>query len=266
MTTRTFPISGPISLIARIGAGSCRVEARDGITEATVTLTARGDQSALERATIDMRGNVLVVVLPRQGGIFDLFAKKGLRDGVDVAVVVPTGTPVKISSFTGDIALIGRVGTADLATGAATITADDVDGNLRLRFGSGTADIGHVRGNVQSRSGSGSSRFGEVGGAFTSACGSGNVSLGTAHGSVRTRAGSGDASIGVIHGDVDFVSGSGNVTIGLPAGRSARLDVTTGSGRVESEMPVESQATSDAPPVTIRVRTGSGDIRLVRAA
>jgi DUF4097 and DUF4098 domain-containing protein YvlB len=266
MTTRSFPITGPIRLIARVGAGKLHVDARDDVREAVVTLSGRGAEDAAERGTIDMRGNVLIVALPRKGGILDFLNRLGGQDAVDVDVVVPSGTQVKVNSFTGDIAVSGRVGAADLASGAAAITVDDVDGNLRLRFGSGTADVVRVAGTVQARAGSGSCRFGEVGGAFTAACGSGNISVGTAHGPVKTRAGSGDATVEAVHGDVDFVSGSGNVTLGLPPGRSARLDVTTGSGRVESDMPVEAQATTGTTPLHIRVRTGSGDIRLVRAA
>lgn len=266
MTTRTFPVTSPISLVGRIAHGSFRVDARDGLTEATVELSA--DQGTLDRTTVELRGDTLVVSVPRQGGIFDMgiFGSRSKRDALDVVVTVPTGTPVKISTFTADITTTGRLGTTDLASGVASINVEDVDGDLRLRMGSGSSHVQYVRGSVQSRAGSGTGHFGEVGGALTSACGSGNLTIELARSSVRTRAGSGDAIINAAHGDVDFVSGSGNVTLGLPAGRSARLDVTTGSGRVESEMPVESRSTSDSHPVQVRIRTGSGDIRLVRAA
>jgi hypothetical protein len=267
MTTRSFPVTGPIQLVVRSGHGSVHVDARDDISVATVTLTAQGDAAVLERA-VEMRGSTLAVVLPRQGGIFDLplLGRHRNLDAVDIEVCVPTGSDVKISTFTAEVTLTGRMGAADIASGVAAISAQDVDGDLRLRFGSGAAEVRSVRGNVQSRAASGSAHFGEVGGAFTSACGSGDVSLEQARGAVRTRAGSGGAVIGAAHGDVDFVSGSGSVTVGLPAGRSARLDLTTGSGRVESELPVESKATAPGRPLSVRIRTGSGDIRLVRAA
>jgi hypothetical protein len=266
MTTRTFPISASISLLGRIGHGSFRVDARDGLDAATVELT--GDLSTVERATVELRGGTLIVSHPRQGGIFDMafLGRNKDRDRLDVVVTVPTGTPIKISTYTADITTTGRVGSADLASGVAAIRVEDVDGDLRLRYGSGTSDVHYVRGAVHSRAGSGRGHFGEVGGVLTSACGSGDITIDLARGPVRTRAGSGDAVINAAHSDVDFVSGSGNVTLGLPSGRSARLDVTTGSGRVESEMPVESSATSGARPVQVRIRTGSGNIRLVRAA
>lgn len=267
MTMRTFPVTSPISLVGRIAHGAFRVDARDDLAEATVELN--GDQATLDKTTVELRGSTLVVSVPRQGGIFDMGLFGGgrnKRDALDVIVTVPTGTPVKISTFTADITTTGRLGDTDLASGAASIHVDGVDGDLRLRMGSGSSDVQYVRGSVQSRTGSGTGHFGEVGGTLTSACGSGDLTIDLARGAVRTRAGSGDAVINAAHGDVDFVSGSGNVTLGLPAGRSARLDVTTGSGRVESEMPVEARSTSDGHPVRVRIRTGSGDIRLVRAA
>lgn len=266
MTTHTFPVPARMELVGRIGHGSFRIDARDGITEATVELS--GEPATLDKTVVELRGSSLVVSLPRQGGIFDMsLLGSRNRDGerLDVVVTVPSGIPVKISTFTAQITATGRLGGADLAAGVAAIEVDEVDGDLRLRYGSGTSDVRVVRGSVQSRSGAGTGHFGEVSGQLSSACGSGDITIDLARAAVRTRAGSGNAVIHAAHGDVDFLSGSGNVTLGLPPGRSARLDVTTGSGRVESEMPVESKA-ADAAPLNVRIRTGSGDIRLVRAA
>jgi hypothetical protein len=266
MTTNTFPLTGPINLEGRIAHGTFHVDARDDVTEATVTISSQS-ATALDQAVVEMRNSTLVVSMPRQGGIFDLPIFRGrARDAVDIEVVVPSGTAVKIGSYTASIELTGRVGAADIASAAASIDVDEVDGDLRLRFGSGNAHVRLVHGDVQSRTGSGNAEFGEVAGALSSACGSGDISVGTSHGSVRTRAGSGDVRVGVAFGDIDFVSGSGSVVVGVPAGTSARLDVTSGSGRVQSEMPVESQPTSGGRQVSVRIRTGSGDIRLVRAA
>ena len=81
-------------------------------------------------------------------------------------------------------------------------------------------------------------------------------------GAVRSRAGSGDALLGVVYGDVDLASGSGTMQIGLPAGVAARLDVTTGSGTVNTDLPIENGPRQESPVITVRARTGSGNIRL----
>jgi|GEM_PF-2513947 hypothetical protein len=274
MDTKTFPLDGPINLQGRIGHGSFTITAQDGLTAATVTLVPRTKSNStesdlLERTVVELRGPTLVVETPRQGGIFDLALLGGRarqRDAVDITVTVPSGTAVKLSAFTADITVTGRSGSADIAFGSSTMTLEHVDGDLRLRYGTGTARVGRVSGSVEARSGSGDAYFGDIGGSLTSACGSGDLEVTSVHGSVRTRAGSGAASLAAVYGDVDLASGSGALAIGLPPGRAARLDVTTGSGRVNSELPVEDAPTTKGKPITVRARTGSGDVRLFRAA
>jgi Putative adhesin len=265
MTTKTFILTAPIKLDGRIGHGAFHVTAVDGITEATVSLVARAERPKIvDLTTVELRGDTLHVTAPRQGGIFDLFGGR-TRDAIDVAVTVPSGTPVKIASFTADVTLTGRCGPADLASGAAAINAEQVDGDLRLRYGNGDCHVARVTGSVQLRSGSGTARFGEVGGALTAACGSGRLEVGDVQGVVRFRAGSGGATLESIHESVDLACGSGEIRIGLPAGVSAKLDLTTGSGQVDPQLPV-SATSAGGRAITIRARTGSGDVHLFRAA
>lgn len=270
MTTMTFNLDAPINLLGRIGHGSFSVSAQDGVSEATVTLDPRGkDSDLLDTTVVEMRGNTLVVNTPRQGGIFDLglLGGRSRRDeAIDINVVVPTGTAIKVSAFTADISLTGRSGSADIASASSTINLDEVDGDLRLRYGSGSARVGNVSGSVETRSGAGDAVFGEIGGALSAGGGSGNLEVASVRGAVRSRAGSGGASLGAVYGDVDVARGSGNIAIGLPAGQLARLDVTTGSGRVNSELPVEDAPASTGTPITVRARTGSGNVRVFRAA
>jgi DUF4097 and DUF4098 domain-containing protein YvlB len=268
MPSTTYPLTGPIELAVRIGRGSLTVHERDDVTEATVTIEPLSPGSDLiDRSLIELRGSTLVVALPRQGGIFDLpiFGQRN-RDAADVVVTVPSGTQLKVTSFTAPITVDGRCGNADIAAGSASIDLDDVDGDLRVRLGSGSARARRITRTVEARSGSGDIDLGEVGGALTTACGSGHLEVAVAHGPVRFRSGSGGANLAAVHADVDVASGSGGLAIGLPSGRPARLDVTTGSGRVASDLPIENAPSTTGTPITIRARTGSGEVRLFRAA
>lgn len=267
MPEKTFPLSGPITLVVRVGHGELSVTTRDELTEAVVRLTARDPGSDVaERTAVEMRGNTLAVVAPNRGGLTDLLGGwKRDRDAMDVEILVPTRTPMKLTTASAGIHVTGRAGDADLTTGSADVDVEEVDGDLRLRCGSARSHIGAVTGNVQTRAGSGSVTLGDVGGAVQSGFGSGNLSVDTCRGPVRARAGSGDAHIGAAWGDVEFTAGSGQVSVGLPEGVSARLDVTSGSGRVHSELPIEDQPSGSAKAITVRARTGSGDIRLFRA-
>lgn len=269
MSSKTFPVSGPVSLVARIGHGSFTVHAEDGCTEATVTIEPRNAASAiLDRTAVEMRGSILVVQMPRQGGIFDLpiFGRLSESDAVDVTVVLPTGSDVKISSFTADITITGTVGATDLAFATSTVAVGTVDRDLVLKFGSGTVDVERVNGDVTIRSGAGSVRVGEVAGKVSSGFGSGNLSVGTAHSRVRARTGSGATSIDALYGDADLVSGSGPMTLGVPGGVTARLDVASGSGDVSTDLPVDDAPAAKRTPITVRARTGSGPVRIRSAA
>ncbi|MGH8862984.1 MAG: DUF4097 family beta strand repeat-containing protein [Jatrophihabitantaceae bacterium] len=266
-TTRekSFPLTGPINLIVRYGHGSVTVSARDDLAEALVRLTARiPDSDILDRIAIEMRGPTLAVVAPRQGGLSDLFGGFRDRDTVDAEITVPSGTAMKLTTGSADITVTGRSGGADVASGSAHIDLDAVDGDLRVRCGSASSRVRAVSGDVVARSGSGDLSLGEIAGAVQAGSGSGNLSIDTAHGPVRSRAGSGDMRIGTAHGDVDVTAGSGGLSVGVPAGVSARLDVRTGSGRVRTDLPID-DSPANGTEITVRARTGSGDVRLFRA-
>jgi hypothetical protein len=266
---KSFPVSGSFALQVRIAHGAVTVETEDNLTEATVHIeTDKHGAELLAETAVEMRGSTLAVVAPRQGGIFDLPLFGGKRNGrgLDVRVTVPTGCDVKIATFTAPIRIPGRVGDADLAFGSSDAAVREVDGDLRLRFGSGTAKAVEVKGSVQVRSGSGDAQLGEVHGDLNCGCGSGDLQVRRVHGTVRSRCGSGNARLDAVHGDVDVVSGSGGLEIGLPTGVSARLDVHTGSGKVRSDLPIEEAPREATSKITVRARTGSGDVRLFRAA
>lgn len=264
MTTTTFPISGGINLLARLGHGSINVHCVDELTEARVDLAGGG--TVLERTTVEMQGPTLTIGTPRQGGLADLFGSwRRNLERLDVVVQVPTGTAVKIITFTADITVEGRCGGADLASGHATVRLGEVGGDLLVRSGSSSVTAGRVAGNATIRTGNGDVRIGEIRGDVQSMCGSGRLDVGLARGSVRLRSGSGEVSVGAAFGDVDLGSGSGSMSIGLPEGVRARLDVTAGSGQVLSELPITDRADRSGPAISVRARTGSGDVRLFRA-
>ena len=266
---RTFPVTGPLHLDVKVGIGSVTVHARDDLTEAVVTVTPRRPQyeyNLAERLRIDMHGSTLVVHAAKLGGVLDLIGGGMSRAAVDVDLIVPSGTATKIVSYGADIVVEGRTGNTDIAAGSSRTELEFVDGDLRLRYGSGPARVARVSGTTEIKSASGTVRLGDLGHRLVMACGSGNLEVDVAHGPVSLRAGSGQADIGVAEGDVDLVTGSGGLAVGLRPGQVARLDVTTGSGQLLTDLPVTDSPPADGRPITIRARTGSGDVRITRAA
>jgi hypothetical protein len=270
MTDHTFPITGPINLQCRFGHGSLTIHAKDGLTEAKVQVTPRDPESqAVEHVVVAMHGPTLAIYGPRPGGgLFDLgmFGRKhSERDALDIDVTIPTGTALKIATFATDITVHGKVGGADIATGTSTVDLEHIEGDLRLRFGAGPVRLGVVTGSAVVKSGASDIKAGVVGGSIEVAIGSGSLDVGVARESVRLRGGSVQATISTAHADVELTSGSGALTVGLPAGRVARLDVLTGHGELRTDMPIEQSASQRGRAMTIRARTGSGDVTIRRA-
>ncbi|HEX4364924.1 MAG TPA: hypothetical protein VHZ75_10280 [Solirubrobacteraceae bacterium] len=270
LITKTFPLTGPINLAVRIGRGSLTVRTADALQAATVELAASpGAKGFADEFTVQLVGPTLTVAAPREGGLADIVSiwRQRSRDGVSVTVTVPTGTALKLVTSNAPIAVIGRCGGADVATGSGTIVLDHVDGDLLLRYGSGGSQVDRVAGSVILHAGSGDARFGVIEGSLKHGCGRGLLDVGEVHGSVRSRNGAGSARLAMVHGDVDVASGAGPLSVGLPAGTAAHVNATTGSGRVHSDLPVQARpAPATLKRISVRARTGSGDIELFRAS
>lgn len=264
----TFPLTRPINLLVRLGRGSVTVAAREGLAEATVRLTPRdGSTDVLRRFVVELTDTTLIVAGSRRGGVSEIVGGWRGGDAVDVEIQVPAGTPMKMATAEAHVSVTGECGDANITTGAAGISVDRVAGNLRLRYGHAECRVGTVSGTLQVRGGKGDAHVGRVDGRLECGFGSGELTVDVAGGEVRARAGSGSARIGAAYGNVDLAWGAGPITIGLPAGVAARVDVTSGSGQTHSDLPVEPVAPADgSEPITVRARTGSGEIHLLRAA
>lgn len=66
-------------------------------------------------------------------------------------------------------------------------------------------------------------------------------------------------------GTVEIDSASGDILIGVAGGTAAWLDVHSLSGDITSELEGADAPDEDAPTVTIRGRTLSGDVAIRRA-
>ena len=269
MIDRSFPLTDQMKLSCRFTSGSLTVHARDDLEQARVAITSRsGDERLLQHFRVTQAGSTIEIREDRDraSGFFDNLFGRG-RDGVDIVVDLPSGAGVSATVQAADIRIEGRISGSEIGSGSATVELDEVDGDLRVRGGSGDVTVRRVTGASNFRGGSGRVVIGEAGSDVTVGLGSGNLSIGAAHGAVRMRSGSGGAEIGLAEADVEVTSGSGAVTIGLRAGQPARIDVLTGSGRLHTEMPVESQrpATLSGKPITVKARTGAGDVTIRRA-
>ena len=183
-------------------------------------------------------------------------------DTASGAVAVRGGTgPLVADTGSGDISVTGHAGDALLDTGSGSIKATDLRGD-RILLDTGSGDV--IARGVSARK-------------LSADTGSGGVELsGIAAPSLRVDTGSGDVRL-MLAGDIDQLdvdTGSGSVTIQAPSSLGASLHIETGSGDIDSDFPLRiSKRESDTLFATVGdgkghivIDTGSGDVRLVRAA
>jgi len=164
--------------------------------------------------------------------------------------------------------------------------------NAYLDAGSGSGDINDdgVGENAKISTGSGNIRATGLNGGFTVGTGSGNIyAEQTGQGDVKAETGSGNIELRNLRGGLRAGTGSGNIKVGgrptnawhLETGSGnvefwagdapLTLDAETGSGSVHTDREMLTQGSSDHHHITgklngggptVRIETGSGDIRV----
>lgn len=160
----------------------------------------------------------------------------------------------------------------EASSGSGNVTDDGIGENAKLSTGSGNIHATGLHGGFSVGTGSGDIYAEQTGdGDVKAQTGSGNVELKNLHGGLRGGTGSGDIKVsGTPASPWHLETGSGNVEFW--AGNAAlTLDASTGSGSVHTDREMLTQGSSDRHHVTgkingggptVRIETGSGDIRI----
>ncbi len=219
---------------------------------------------ATGNTVIDFTGRRLTVRTPRDAP-FPTVA-------VTIEVSAPAGSSVLARSGSGDITVDGVADRLDATTGSGQVLAQRCTGAVDVRTGSGDVRLGSVQGTLRVRTGSGVvdvvALDGPAGaeGASTVQTGAGNVRFGAVGRDLTAHTGRGDlVVVDASAGRLELTSGSGQLRIGIHGGVHAELDVSSGSGRARSELPVTGPPAEASVGLRVKARTGSGDA-LVTAA
>ncbi|MGH3539621.1 MAG: DUF4097 family beta strand repeat-containing protein [Pseudonocardiaceae bacterium] len=198
---------------------------------------------AVRRTVIDFTGQRLTVRTPRELPLRTV--------PLIIQVSAPPGSSINARSGSADVAVTGMAAALDAATGSGDVRLGTVSGHLRVRTGSGEVDVISVEGTQ---------------GSGTVQTGSGDVRLGAVARDVSARTGSGDLTVvDASAGGLELTTGSGQLRVGIHGGVLAELDVSSGSGRAHSDLPVGGPPAEGEVALRVRARTGSGDA-LVTAA
>jgi Putative adhesin len=277
----SFSCSGPIELDVRLESGSLEVKALE-TPRVVVALSESSPPPRWQRSALVSRLggerwpelarralNETQVEWSEAGRLRIRTPRARLLRAVPVAIVVevPTGSRLVSRSGAGSVHASGVLGQLEAAIGSGDITAERVDGNVDVKAGAGDVRLGHVGGGFRVRSGSGDIEAASVEGTVEAVCGRGGLRLGVVRADARARTGSGEIAVAEARsGRLDLVTGSGDVRVGIPAGVAAELDVVSGSGQARSELPIGDIAPEGDPPVQVHARTGRGEAVVTTAA
>jgi DUF4097 and DUF4098 domain-containing protein YvlB len=208
---------------------------------------------------IDQAGNII-----RIGG-------RHSNLSIDYDVATPRNTILAVQSGSGDVQ-VTDIRTVEAETASGEIRAQRLGADSELKTGSGTIEASDLDGPSVLQAGSGDIRASySAPGHVTANTGSGSVSLRNVQGGLKVETGSGALEIeGKPTGPWKLETGFGSINVDLGSSDFA-LDAETGSGTVTSDLPITVQRSTDKRHIvgkvnnggpTVRVQTGSGDIRI----
>jgi DUF4097 and DUF4098 domain-containing protein YvlB len=126
-------------------------------------------------------------------------------------------------------------------------------GNLRAEGFAGHINLQTASGNVSVRG---------VGGEIHASSASGTVRVADSSGTVNASSASGDVEVELTRlegdGDMSFSSASGDVRVRVPSSLDARVKMSTASGDIETNFPIEVKTNDYGPGSRAEGRLGSG--------
>lgn len=297
-------IMAPATTLAAVRGSFQRTLQVNGVVDLQV-LTHSGDVTVQAGAA----GSVSISAKIHSGnsGVFEIFggavSDKAIRDieqnppvrqtgnmikidyppyknvSIDYEITVPADTRLKVETGSGNQTVRGLKGGSTLHAGSGDLRLDDLNGAVHVDTGSGNIVGNSLAGSFEARAGSGDIKLDLTGSSTVRAhTGSGNIQLRGVNGGLFAETGSGDiVTEGRVAGDWSVHTGSGDVTVRLPANSSYEVDLSTSSGSLTVNDPVNTtvqgkvneggnrhhmtgKVRNGGP--TLRVSTGSGDVRI----
>jgi len=276
-----FDTPEPIIATIEVGVGDVRIaatEREDTVVDVRPSDSNRpADQQAAEQTRVELSAGRLLVKAPKNW-------RRPFSDGgsIDVSIGLPEGSQLIVSAGVASLRATGTLGDTRLGSGGdvylertgalrarvgfGQIEIEEVDGDADIGSGSGTAHIGAINGNATIKNSNGDTWVGLAAKDLRIKNANGNIAVDRADSTVVAKTANGDVRLGAVtRGTVVAETGRGGLEIGIPAGTAAYLDLHTHFGRVDSELEGTTEPHSRSEGVTVRGRTGFGDIWVRRA-
>jgi hypothetical protein len=136
----------------------------------------------------------------------------------------------------------------------------------RISTASGDIEASSIMGDITIKTASGDLHLKDINGTINASSASGDVHVGNAIGAVSARTASGDVEVEIMRlegaGKMVFSSASGDVNVRMPGNLSAEIDMSTHSGSLETDFPIEVRDMKSGSGRFARGRVGDGAIML----
>ena len=281
---KTMTVTGPVQL--EVNNGSGRVEIRSGQSgevrvhaEFTVWRSIFDDKNdhlseIRNHPPVDQQGNL--VRIESRGDQFN-------HVRVDYTIYVPAETEVRanvgsgsmeVNDIQGPVILhtgSGHIGAhrihgdAETKTGSGSIELIDIGSRASAETGSGGIELSHVGGDVHVTTGSGSIRMDRTPSRIVTHTGSGTINISGAGNDLRASTGSGSIHV---EGNPqpssywDIHASSGSITLPVPSDAGFRLHARSGSGSIETDLPVTTEELMGRHEMRGRIGDGSASVDL----
>lgn len=273
-----FDADGPIDAEITVPAGEIQLE--EGTTDKiSVVLEPAGHSSPqrdeiIAAAEVTFSDGRLHVRVPERsskewdiGGHKVVLSIPGINFGtfdVYCRVVLPPSSSVSTRTSSADVNCTARLRSLRATTASGDISFGEVEDAVVVKAASGDVE-GDSAGSLQVTGASSDVRIARVVGEARISTASGDVTLSETQSSVTVKTASGDVHLSrATSGRVNINTASGDVTLGVARGVAAHLDVTSVSGDMSCDVPVEDSSLTDAE-LEIICRTVSGDVRIEAA-
>jgi len=281
---KTFTVTGPVQL--EVNNGSGRVEVRSGQpgqvrihADLTVWLTFLDDKDShlgeiREHPPVDQQGNLIRI--ESRGDVFN-------HVRVDYTIYVPAETEVRANLGSGNMEVNDIQGPAKLQTGSGRIGAHRIHSDVESKTGSGSIELidiagrttaetasggielSHVDGDIHATAGSGSIRMDRTPARIVSHTGSGTITISGAENDLRASSGSGSIHIdgNPAPGSYwDIHASSSSISLTVPSDAGFRIHARSGSGSIESDLPVTMEELMGRHEMRGRIGNGSASVEL----
>jgi DUF4097 and DUF4098 domain-containing protein YvlB len=238
----------PIAVAVKLSVGDVQIAASDR-TDTVVEVrpsdeTNESDVQAAQQVRVGYASGLLRVTGPKARA-FD-FSRK--TRSVNVTIKLPSGSEVSADLQMGNFRSSGQAGSTEVFTRSGQVQIGGVEGAVVVKNSNGDTTIDAATGDVHVRAANGNIDVERAGAGVDAKTSNGRIRLGE-----------------VARGAVVLHTATGDLDIGIAEGTAARLEMSTGFGRVRNKLEDAAQPDEPSQTVAVRGRTAHGDIFIHRA-